>query len=197
MFLAGFSSNEFRVINQTTHRIAMSVKRISYRRPWDVLYDDENDTEDIIHVYAKNNGDRITKREMKKNKKTPRGTLVSVSSSMCPRMYRYPYHSRRTDAAAMCSLQDSIVVVSGGENREVGLTCIETKKISTRFFHGHPSGIRSLCVARWSEDDTTYLFSGGGTCNDVRVTFCLSVLTHTYHRYGHNHCLESRVFLKT
>ena len=47
MFLAGFSSNEFRVINQTTNRVAMSVKRISYRRPWDVLYDDdENDTLD-------------------------------------------------------------------------------------------------------------------------------------------------------
>ena len=183
MFLAGFSSNEFRVINQTTHRIAMSVKRISYRRPWDVLYDDENDTEDILHVYAKNNGDRITKREMKKNKKTPRGTLVSVSSSMCPRMYRYPYHSRRADVAAMCSLQESIVVVSGGENREVGLTCIETKsKISTRFFHGHPSGIRSLCVAKWSDDEMTYLFSGGGTYDSSFVEYppeCNSPITGT------------------
>ena len=66
------------MINQTTHRIAMSVKRISYRRPWDVLYDDENDTEDILHVYAKNNGDRITKREMKKNKNTSRNSRFSL-----------------------------------------------------------------------------------------------------------------------
>ena len=166
MFLAGFSSNEFRVINQTTHRIAMSVKRISYRRPWDVLYGKDEDKENIIHVYARNNGKRIAKREMKKNKKTARGTIVSVSSSMRPRMYRYPYHSRRTDAAVMCSLCDGVVVVSGGENRKVGLTSIEMKssrKIPTRFFHGHPSGIRSLCVARWIDDDMTYLLSGGGT----------------------------------
>ena len=66
----------------------------------------------------------------------------------------------------MCSLCDGVVVVSGGENCKVGLTSIEMKssrKIPTRFFHGHPSGIRSLCVARWIDDDMTYLLSGGGT----------------------------------
>jgi len=157
MFLAGFSSKEFRVVNQTTNRIAMSVKRISYRRPWDMLYDRKigSDDERIVHIYATNDDSS--------KKKSRRGTIVHVSSSMCPRMFRYPFHSRRTDVAVMCLLlQDVVVVVSAGENRQIGLTSSSQKLYSTQFFDGHTSGIRSLCVAKWNKDDMTYVFSGGG-----------------------------------